>query len=442
MNSKTFLRLSLIGLAALLAACTGTKKSGGGYVPIAGTGPALPAGVPAAPGTVVSPAGSGVSYRAVSHHALPHWAFQHFVRSLESFKTGCTKLKARAEWQNVCAQAERTSRNYFSAKHFFEQYFTVWEVSENGQLAGTVTGYYEPVLQGDNKATRKARFPIYGIPSDFVSVELSAGQRAAKGTVRIKPAGTNRGTIAPDGQYTANLSEFPITERSKAIKGRFTTDNRFVPYYTRAQINGGALDGKAPILGYADDPVELFFLQIQGSGRLQTPSGGFIRLGYADKNEYPYVSIGKYMASKGYLPLNQTTMQGIKEWMRQNPTHLAEVLGQNPSYVFFRKLEGTAEEGPVGALGTPLHSEFAGAVDRRYITLGAPLFVATTHPESRSALNRLIMAQDTGSAIRGAVRVDYFWGYGDEAGKVAGKMKNTGYVWELLPNGMQPQYRP
>lgn len=443
MNCKTLLTVSIIGLTAFLAACSTDKKApSGGYGPITARGPALPTGSPAAPGTVISPSGSTVSYRAVPYQALPHWGQQHFVRSLESFKTGCTKLKARSEWQNACAQAERTSRNYFSAKHFFERYFTVWEVSENGKLAGTVTGYYEPVLLGDHKASSKARFPIYGLPNDFVSVDLPAGQRSAKGTVRINPAGNNRGVVTPNGRYTANLSEFPITARSKSIKGRFVSGNRFIPYYTRAQINAGALNGKAPILGYAEDPVELFFLQIQGSGRLKTPQGSYIRLGYADKNEYPYVSIGKYMANKGYLPLAQTTMQGIKQWIQQNPSHLAEVLGQNPSYVFFRKLEGSPEEGPVGALGTPLHGEFAGAVDRHYITLGAPIFVATTHPDTGRALNRLIMAQDTGSAIRGAVRVDFFWGYGDAAGETAGKMKHTGYVWQLLPNGVQPQYRP
>ena len=183
-------------------------------------------------------------------------------------------------------------------------------------------------------------------------------------------------------------------------------------------------------------------MHIQGSGRLKTPSGKYIRVGFADKNEHPYISIGRYMADKGYLPLAQTSMQGIKAYMKQNPGRLAEVLGQNPSYVFFRELTGSSEAGPVGALGTPLLGEYAGAIDRHYITLGAPLFVATAHPTTKKALNRLIMAQDTGSAIKGAVRVDYFWGYGDEAGEVAGKMKTTGYVWQLLPNGMKPGYQP
>ncbi len=443
MNSAKIFRFALMGLtAAVLAAC-GTKRTPV-YTPTqpplpVTPGTPLPTGTPLPKGHTLSP-GGGASYKVVGHGELPQWGQQNIADSLRSFRLGCEKLKAQPDWQNVCAQAAQTPGNSAAAKAFFEQYFTPWQVSGNGKLGGTVTGYYEPVLHGDVKQTRKARFPIYGIPSDFVSVDLPANLRSSKGTVRIQPTGQNKGMISASGQYSANLAQFPISERTRALKGRFA-GSQFVPYYTRSQINGGALNGKAPVLGYADDPVELFFLHIQGSGRLKTPSGKYVRLGFADKNEYPYVSIGRYMADKGYLPLAQTTMQGIKAYMQQNPQRLAEVLGQNPSYIFFRELPGN-DDGPIGALGTPLMGEYAGAVDRHYITLGAPIFVATTHPISNYAHNRLIMAQDTGSAIKGAVRVDYFWGYGDEAGNVAGKQKHTGYVWQLLPNGVAPQYRP
>ena len=437
---KHLYRITLLTIAAaVLSACPSKRIKN---LPEVDTttvkGPDRPTGTPDPAGTTVS--GGGATYTVVSHQELPHWSTQHFVKSLQSFRLGCEKLKNRAGWQDVCAQAMQTPLHHFQAKHFFERYFTPWQVSNNGNPAGTITGYYEPVLLGDDKATSKARFPIYGIPNDFVSVPLSANLRSSKATVRIRQTGANSGVIDNSGTHTADLSQFPITARSTALKGRFE-GSRFVPYYTRNQINGGALNGKAPILGYAEDPVELFFMHIQGSGRLKTPSGKYIRLGFADKNEYPYVSIGRYMADRGYLPLAQTTMQGIKAYMQQNPQKLAEVLGQNPSYVFFRTLDDNSD-GPIGALGTPLMGEYAGAVDRHHITLGAPLFVATTHPETRHGLNRLIMAQDTGSAIKGAVRVDYFWGYGDEAGRVAGKMKHTGYVWQLLPNGVSPQYRP
>lgn len=442
-TNKQIFRTLLLGLtAALLSACPSKsikKPQTGTTIPVV-KGPDRPTGTPHPPGTTVTP-GGGASYTAVRHGDLPHWATQHFAQSLKSFKLGCEKLKNREGWQDVCTQAEQTGEHHFSAKAFFEKYFTPWQVSANGSQAGTVTGYYEPVLHGDTRQTAKAKFPIYGIPHDFVSVPLPANLRGSKSTVRIRATGQNSGVIDEAGQYAADLSQFPITARTTALKGRFA-GGRFVPYHNRNQINGGALNGKAPILGYADDPVELFFMQIQGSGRLKTPSGKYIRVGFADKNEHPYVSIGRYMADKGYLPLAQTSMQGIKAYMKQNPGRLAEVLGQNPSYVFFRELTGSSEAGPVGALGTPLLGEYAGAIDRHYITLGAPLFVATAHPTTKKALNRLIMAQDTGSAIKGAVRVDYFWGYGDEAGEVAGKMKTTGYVWQLLPNGMKPNYQP
>lgn len=381
------------------------------------------------------------TYRSVSFGELPQWQNQPFANSLAAFKNSCLKLSAQAGWKNACAQAGRVPNDHAAAKSFFEQYFTPWQVSQNGQLGGTITGYYEPVLEGDVRPTAKARFPIYGMPRDFVSVSLPNHLRTSKATVRIARTGEHTGEINSNGSYVANLAEFSKGATTTALKGRFV-GNRFVPYYTRNQINGGALDNLAPILGYANDPVELFFMQIQGSGRLRTPDGRYVRLGFVDNNGFAYVSIGRYMADKGYLPLSQTSMQSIKAYLAANPNRLAEVLGQNPRYIFFRPLSGSAEQGPIGALGVPLIGEFSGAVDKRHITLGAPLFVATTHPDTRQGLNRLIMAQDTGTAIKGPVRVDYFWGYGDAAGQTAGKQKYTGYVWQLLPHGVLPQYRP
>ncbi|MDO4997192.1 MAG: murein transglycosylase A [Neisseria sp.] len=436
-NLRTFL---LATSAAILASCSSTPPQSSVPTTPVISGTPLPTGERAPVGSVYQPQGSPASYKAIDFSAIPQWQEQQFVASLESFLKGCGKLKNQMAWKNVCTQAAQTPRNQADAKAFFERYFTPWQVSENGKLGGTVTGYYEPVLAGDAKESSQARFPIYGVPNDFVSVSLPENLRNSKATVRVQPTGQNSAQITPNGSFIADLSAFPLNERSKSLKGRFVGE-RFVPYHTRNEINGGALNGKAPILAYADDAVELFFLQIQGSGRVKTPDGKYIRLGFADKNEFPYVSIGRYMADKGYLPLAQTTMQGIKAYMKNNPHKLAEVLGQNPSYVFFRRLDDN-NDGPIGALGTPLMGEYAAAVDRRYITLGAPLFVATTHPESNHALNRLLMAQDTGSAIKGAVRVDFFWGYGDDAGRVAGKMKHTGYVWQLLPNGVAPEYRP
>ena len=434
-KSKKYIQLLIA--ASVLAACSSSQKSPT-IVPIN----VQPVGAPAPLGFVHQPSGSNARYRVVSYKDLPNWSSQPFEASLQAFKNSCLKLAVQHDWQYACARANQTAANYLAAKAFFEHNFSVWQVSQDGQLAGKITGYYEPVLHGDTRRTNRSRFPIYGVPRDFISVPLPSRLKNSRATVRISQTGINSGVIQANGQYLADLAQFPIFERTSALKGRIV-GNRFVPYFTRAQINGGALDdGRAPILGYADDPVELFFMHIQGSGRLQTSSGQYIRLGFADKNEYPYVSIGKYMANRGYLPLAQTSMQAIKNWIAANPIHLAEVLGQNPSYVFFRELSGSSEQGPVGALGVALTNTLSGAVDKQHITLGAPIFVATTHPDTRGALNRLIMAQDTGSAVKGAVRVDYFWGYGDAAGKSAGKHNHTGYVWELLPNGVMPSYRP
>jgi membrane-bound lytic murein transglycosylase A len=434
MNLDKIRRYLILSSIFLLAACNLFHKKTS--LPIPET-VSLPTGKALPVNYVYTPEKAGVSYRVVSYDTLPQWSQQSFVHSLEAFKVSCRKLQSQSLWQLVCQQAQHTGANNHQAKKFFEQYFTPWEISQNGQLAGTVTGYYEPMLLGDIKQTVQARFPIYGIPDDFIVVPISSTQR--QGNVRIHLTDKNSGAIAADGIYTANLTTFPINDKTKAIKGRIN-GNQFVPYYTRAQINAGALNGKAPILGYANDPVELFFLHVQGSGQLKTPDGRMLRLGFANKNDYPYVSIGKYMAYKGYLPLAQTSMQGIKAWLQQHPQQLAEVLGQNPSYVFFRASAEPAS-GPTGALGVPLTSGYSAAVDSHFVSLGAPLFLATTHPASGFGLNRLIMAQDTGSAINGAVRVDYFWGYGDEAGALAGKMKYPGYVWLLLPNGTLPQVK-
>ena len=439
---------TLAALSLLLTACPTTmpRKQGQGThtpnIPHTPQIPHQPAGNAVSHGTTLQPTGSSATYRAVSFHELPQWNEQSFGDSLAAFKKSCLKLANQAKWQYTCARANQTARNTAAAKAFFEQNFTPWQVSERGQASGKITGYYEPVLLGDTRNTSTARFPIYGIPSDFVSIPLPANLRNSKATVRVSPTGNNRGVIQSNGAYIANLAQFPITARTTALKGRFV-GNQFVPYFTRAQINAGALNGRAPILGYANDPVELFFMHIQGSGRLRTPAGNFVRLGFADKNEYPYVSIGQYMSTRGYLPLAQTSMQNIKSWMGKNPNHLAEVLGQNPSYVFFKVLDGSSDQGPVGALGVPLTGGYSGAVDKHHITLGAPLFLATSHPANANAgLNRLIVAQDTGSAIKGAVRVDYFWGYGDEAGQMAGRHNATGYVWQLLPLGVLPSYQP
>ncbi|WP_434777180.1 murein transglycosylase A [Neisseria sp. Ec49-e6-T10] len=381
-----------------------------------------------------------ISYHSASFSELPDWQTQNFQASLSSFLQGCIKLQNNPSWINVCQQAQRLGNENAQIKKFFENNFQPWQIRDNGKIEGMVTGYYEPIVKGGLSQSDSARYPIYGIPNDFFVVDYPASLRG-KAQLIVKPIANNRMQVldkstAGVGEYTVRTSEFLIDDRTKALKGRID-GNRFVPYYTRAQINQGILNGKAPILGYANDPIELFFLQVQGSGRLQTRDGQFVRLGYAEQNGFAYTSIGKYLVDKGELTLGQASMQGIKAWIQLNPHRLDEVLGVNQSFVFFRVLPN-ATGGPIGALGVPLTDGYSGAVDPRYVTLGSPLFLSTTYPSSNQPLNRLIMAQDTGGAIRGGVRVDFFWGFGDEAGATAGKMKQNGRVWTLLPKGITP----
>jgi membrane-bound lytic murein transglycosylase A len=191
------------------------------------------------------------------------------------------------------------------------------------------------------------------------------------------------------------------------------------------------------------DPVEAFFLQVQGSGRVELDDGSVIRVGYDDQNGHPYQSIGRILVERGELPLERASLQGIREWGQRNPAKLPALLDENPSYVFFREVPppapGTLDaaiDGPIGSLGVPLLRGRTVAVDPRSIPLGTPVYLATTYPLSERPLERLVLAQDTGGAIRGAVRADFFWGFGDEAGREAGRMRQQGRLWLLWPRGV------
>jgi membrane-bound lytic murein transglycosylase A len=289
-----------------------------------------------------------------------------------------------------------------AARAFFEQRFQPYQATqEDGTAEGLVTGYYEPLLKGDRVRTDRARFPLYAVPADLVTVDLA--------------------------------SVYPELKNLR-LRGRLA-GNKLVPYPTRKEIEaaGGQGNGfKGKPIAWAADPVELFFLQIQGSGRIELPDGSHMRVGYADQNGHPYQSIGKLLVERGELKLEQASMQGIKDWGAKNPDKLPDLLASNPSFVFFQELPNDLA-GPLGALGVPLTGGRSIAIDPRFIPLGAPVFLATTQPNSPVPLNRLVMAQDTGGAIRGGVRADFFWGFGDTAGELAGRMKQRGRMWVLLP---------
>ena len=320
----------------------------------------------------------------------------------------CSTLINKPQWQKVCGAAndlnsqvtngaKKTSAEAVQA--YFKQYFSVYKTTNiDGTDNGLITGYYEPLLKGSRTKSAKYAHPLYVQPEDLVTVELDS--------------------IFPELKY-------------KRVRGRLV-GNKLVPYYNRAEIEADASPLQGRELIYIDDIIDVFFLQIQGSGLVQLDSGEQVHVGYADQNGQSYNSIGRILIQRGELTAANASMQGIKNWARNNLTKLRELLNNNPSYVFFRELPAGLP-GPLGALGVPILGERSVAIDPKFVPLGAPLFLATTEPNSSKPLKRMVIAQDTGGAIRGGVRADFFWGAGFEAGAKAGAMKQPGKIWVFLP---------
>ncbi len=296
---------------------------------------------------------------------------------------------------------EVSAKDGSAIRLFFESFFQPHQLlNQDGSTEGLVTGYYEPLLNGARKKGGKYQTPLHRVPDDMLTIELGT-------------------------QY----SEL----QGMRLRGRLV-GSKVVPYYSRGELSGrNHLAGKE--LLWVDDPIEAFFLQVQGSGRVQLAgSQEVVRLAYANQNGHPYKSIGRYLVDKGEMTLEQASAQRIKAWYAANPARQQELLNANPSYVFFKEEPlPNPGIGPKGAMGIPLTTERSIAVDQRFVPLGTPVFLATTMPESELPLQRLVVAQDTGGAIKNPVRADYFWGFGAEAGAKAGKMKQRGHMWLLLP---------
>ena len=317
----------------------------------------------------------------------------------------CSTLINRPMWQKVCnvaTQLNSQTANKPSAEAvqaYFKQNFLVYKTTNaDGTESGLITGYYEPLLRGSHTKSEKYSHPLYETPSDLITVELD--------------------------------SQFPEL-KYKRVRGRLV-GNKLVPYYSRAEIESEVSPFKGREFIYIDDIIDVFYLQIQGSGLVQLDNGEQVHVGYDNQNGHAYNSIGRLLIERGELTSASASMDGIKNWAKNNPTKLRELLESNPSYVFFRELPAGLP-GPLGALGVPILAERVVAVDPKFVPLGAPVFLSTTEPNSAKPLKRLMMAQDTGGAIKGGVRADFFWGAGFEAGKLAGAMKQTGKIWVLLP---------
>ena len=349
--------------------------------------------------------------------ALPGWAAGDLKGALVSFRTSCgTLLKqnpgksmgagGRAgtvrDWQPVCREAVALKDpSPEQARRFFSQNFRAYWVQ--GGASGKFTGYYETGLTGSPVRTAEFIHPVYGTPPSLIR---------------------------------ANLGDFDTKRSNQPVWGRLS-EGRFQPFYSRAEINAGALDGgKAPVLFWAENPIDVYFLHVQGSGEVSFSDGTVKHIGFAAKNGREYIAIGRELIKMGEMRPEEVHMRSIRNWLERNPGRARQLMEKNPSYIFF---QFTKDRGPLGAMGVPLTPQHSLAVDPQFIPYGAPLWV-DIQPNARltEPMRRLMIAQDTGSAIRGAVRGDYYWGTGHAAGEKAGVMDNTGRWAILLPKHLQP----
>lgn len=337
------------------------------------------------------------------------FAEDDLVSAWPAWLKSCSTLTNKPQWQAVCTAAKALNKpDKQSVQAYFTQHFSVYSAtSDNGSNTGLITGYYEPSLKGSRTKSSRYPHPLYKQPADLITVELGETYPELKNK-RV------RGKLVENKQGTQKL----------------------VPYMTRAEIEVSPSPLSGNELVWIDDIIDVFFLQIQGSGLVNLDNGEQVHVGYADQNGQAYNSIGRVLIDRGELTADQASMQGIKNWARNNLAKLRDLLNSNPSFVFFRELPAGLS-GPLGALGVPITAGRSVAIDPKYIPLGAPVFLSTTQPNSTNPLKRLMLAQDTGGAIKGGVRADFFWGAGNEAGKQAGAMKQAGKIWVLLPKDFQ-----
>ncbi|UZE28753.1 murein transglycosylase A [Pseudomonas asplenii] len=339
------------------------------------------------------------TYVKADWKALPSVSDADLQAGFASWRSACTRLKNDATWANTCAAASTVPTEPTAIRAFLQQNLEVYGLrSAQNSADGLITGYYEPVYPGSLTRTDKATVPVYGVPDDLIIVQLESIYPELKG---------------------------------KRLRGRL--EGRVVKPYDDAALI--ATQGvKAPVLAWLTDPMDLQFLQIQGSGRIRLDDGRQLRIGYADQNGYPYRAIGRWLVEQGELKKEDVTMGTISAWAKAHPTRIPQLLGSNPSYVFFAR-NPDSNEGPRGSLNVPLTAGYSIAVDRKVIPLGSLLWLSTTRPDG-TPLVRPVAAQDTGGAIAGEVRADLFWGTGDAAGQLAGDMKQKGNIWMLWPKGM------
>jgi len=347
---------------------------------------------------------------SVSFLDIEGWQNDNPQEALLAFQKSCSKFlklapnkeiglnTKAADWQKACQNIpDAKNSSTEDARKYFESYFTPFQVTSGDEETGLFTGYYEASLRGSLIQNGIYQTPLRARPDDLVMV---------------------------------NLGEFVPDLKGQRIAGR-VNNGQLKPYEDRTMIETGKLpkDMDKPLY-WVDSAVDAFFLQVQGSGVVTLPDGQVVRVGYDGQNGHAYTAIGKELIARGALTKDSVSMQSIRDWLAANPTQAADVMRTNKSYVFFRKLE---TDGPIGAEGVVLTPERSLAIDSAVWPYGAPMFIDAEHPMGDKQIQKLMVAQDTGGAIRGNIRGDFFWGYGEKAAVNAGPMKSKGYLWVLLP---------
>jgi membrane-bound lytic murein transglycosylase A len=364
----------------------------------------------------------GTQYQPVDWVDLDGWADDDHAAAFATFLDACRGLNGKRlpspemtevteALKDVCERAQAAVPvDDNGARKFFEENFRPVQISELGESDGFLTGYYEPVIDGSLLPTAEFHAPLFRRPPNLV----------ASGWRKLGDA-------------------FP----SKGVKvGRRVGRRKIVPYYTRAEIEDGALDGWHLEICYLRSQLDVLFAQIQGSARIRLEDGSILRVNYDSYNGWPYTPIGRVLIDRGIMTKDQVSMQSIRQWMEANPQEADEVRRENKSYVFFRVTDLPNEEGAVGGEGVPLVSGRSIAIDRALHVYGTPFFIDADLPIANSKattkFQRLVIAQDTGSAIVGPARADIFFGAGDEAARIAGRIKNPGRFFMLLPRDLDP----
>ena len=354
-----------------------------------------------------------LSLKPVSFSELPGWRGDNLVTLAKAFERSCKRIQkagpdkkfgpldaagSYADWQKPCREfLAMKDPDSQTLNVFFENHFTPHAVTASGKAEGLFTGYYEASLKGSRTKSAKYNIPLHARADDLVMVQL--------------------------GEFRDDL-------KGRRIAGR-VVNGKLKPYESREDIVGGDYKHNNKVIVWVDSAVDAFFVEIQGSGIVELAEGGTMRIGYAGQNGHPYYAIGRELIKREQLTKENVSMQSIRDWLEANPNQADEIMNTNASYVFFKELEG---EGPLGGEGIALTAGRSLAIDRSLISYGIPVWTDIDAPlDPMPRIQKLMVTQDTGGAIRGPVRGDVFWGYGKAAENLAGPMKSKGRYWLLLP---------